>query len=256
MESRDKRPEPILYTSIGTGKPPVIRDFPAKERPRERLCTYGAAVLKNEELMAILLRTGIKGENVLDLSKRLLLEFGDLDGIARASYEDLSSQRGISMAKACQLLAGIELGRRVSSPDPRDLPTIVEPKHLAALFSARMAYLEHEELHVVLMNTKNQVVGTSRLYKGTVNSALVRPAEVFALALKRSCPAISVVHNHPSGDPTPSDEDIETTTKLVKAGSLLEVDLLDHVVIGHGKYVSMRERGLGFKKGPIAWAAA
>ena len=256
MVSTVERPESSIYTSNGTRKQPVIRDFPAKERPRERLCTYGAENLSDADLMAILLRTGMKGENVLTLSNRLLADFNGLDGIARASYEDLSSQRGISMAKACQLLAGIELGRRVSTPDPRDLPTIVEPKHLAALFSARMAYLEREELHVVLMNTKNQVVGSSKLYEGTVNSALVRPAEVFARALKRNCPAISVVHNHPSGDPTPSDEDIETTAKLVKAGNILEVDLLDHVVIGHGKFVSMRERGLGFERRPTVRAVA
>ena len=252
MQSTVERAESSVYKSNGTGKPPLIRDYPAKERPRERLCTYGAGILKNDELMAILLRTGLKGENVIDLSNRLLRDFGGLDGIARASYEDLSSQRGISMAKACQLLAGIELGRRVSSPDPRDLPTVNEPKDIAALFSARMAYLEREELHVVLMNTKNQVVGSSKLYEGTVNSALVRPAEVFTGALKRNCPAIAVVHNHPSGDPTPSDEDVETTSKLVEAGNLLEVELVDHVVIGHSTSLSMRERGLGFKKGPTA----
>ena len=233
-------------------KPPLIRDYPARERPRERLCTYGAKNLSDADLMAILLRTGLKGENVLDMSKRLLREFGDLDGIARASYEDLCEKDGISMAKACQLLAGIELGRRVSSPDPRDLPTINQPGDIAALFSAWMAYLEREELHVVLMNTKNQVIDTSKLYEGTVNSALVRPAEVFAGALKRNCPAIAVVHNHPSGDPTPSDEDIETTSKLAEAGDLLEVELVDHIVIGHGKSLSMRERRLGFKKGPAA----
>lgn len=252
MQSTVERAESSVYKSNSASKPPLIRDFPAKERPRERLCTYGAGILKNDELMAILLRTGMKGENVIDMSNRLLRYFGGLDGIARASYEDLSSQRGISMAKACQLLAGIELGRRVSTPDPRDLPTINEPKDIAALLKSRMAYLEREELHVVLMNTKNQVVDVEELYTGTVNSALVRPAEVFSTALKRNCPAIAVVHNHPSGDPTPSDEDIETTSNLVDAGNLLEVDVIDHVVIGHGKFVSMRERRLGFKKGPTA----
>ena len=252
MQSTVERRESNAYPSNGVAKSHLIRDYPAKERPRERLCAYGPGILKNEELMAILLRTGMKGENVLELSDRLLREFGGLDGIARASYEDLSSQRGISMAKACQLLAGIELGRRVSSPDPRDLPTINQPGDIAALFSAWMAYQEREELHVVLMNTKNQVIGTSKLYEGTVNSALVRPAEVFSGALKRNCPAIAVVHNHPSGDPTPSDEDIETTSKLAEAGDLLEVELVDHVVIGHGKSLSMRERRLGFKKGPVA----
>ena len=247
MESTIERPESNAYPPNPVAKSHLIRDYPAKERPRERLCTYGAGVLKNEELMAILLRTGIKGVNVLDLSDQLLIEFGGLDGIARASYEDLSSIPGISTAKACQLLAGIELGRRVSTPDPRDLPTIVEPKDIAKLFSGTLTHREREELHVVLMNNKHQVVSTSKLYEGTVNSALVRPAEVFARALKRNCPAIAVVHNHPSGDPTPSDEDIETTKKLVEVGRLLEIELVDHVVIGHRRSVSMRERRLGFK---------
>ena len=247
MQTTTDRPESNVYPSNGAAKPTLIRDFPAGERPRERLCAYGAGSLSNAELMAILLRTGMKGENVLALSNRLLADFKGLGGIARASYEDLSDQRGISMAKACQLLAGIELGRRVSSPDPRDLPVINRPDDIASLLSSKLAYLNHEELHVVLMNTKHQVVGIEKLYSGNVNSAIVRPAEVFASALKKNYPAIAVVHNHPSGDPTPSDEDIETTAKLVEAGRLLEIDLVDHVVIGLGKSVSMRERGLGFK---------
>ena len=247
MQSTVNPPESNAYPPNSVSKSHLIRDYPAKERPRERLCTYGAGVLKDEELMAILLRTGIKGQNVLEMSNRLLIEFEGLDGIGRATYEDLSSYPGISMAKACQLLAGIELGRRVSSPDPRDLPTIVEPNDIAKLFKGKLVHLEREEFYVVLMNTKHQVVGTSRLYVGTVDSALVRPAEVFARALKRNCPAIAVVHNHPSGDPTPSDEDIETTKKLVEVGRVLEIELVDHIVIGHRKSVSMRERRLGFK---------
>ncbi len=217
------------------------------ERPRERLCTYGAGSLSNAELMAILLRTGLKGENVLAMSNRLLAHFQGIDGIARASLEDLCEQNGISEAKACQLLAAIELGRRVSSPNPRDLPVINEPADIAALFSAEMAYLEREHLRVALMNTKHQVVDVEELYTGTVSSALVRPAEVFASALKRNCPAIAVVHNHPSGDPTPSNDDIETTSKLAKVSDLLEVELVDHVVIGQGRFVSMREKRLGFE---------
>ena len=247
MQATIDPPKSSVYPSTGAANPPLIRDFPAGERPRERLCAYGAGSLSNAELMAILLRTGLKGENVLAFSHRLLAEFKGLDGIARASYDDLCEQRGISLAKACQLLAGIELGRRVASPDPRQLHKINVPADIASLLSAEMAYLPREELRVVLMNIKHQVVGIEELYSGSVNSALVRPAEVFGSAVKKNCPAIAVVHNHPSGDPTPSDEDIETTAKLVEVGRLLEIDLVDHVVIGHGKFVSMRERGLGFK---------
>ncbi len=247
MQSTVDRPESTAYPPNGPPKSPLIRDFPVGERPRERLCAYGAGSLSNAELMAILLRTGLKGENVLAMSNRLLAHFGGIDGIARASLEDLCDQNGISEAKACQLLAGIELGRRVSSPNPRDLPMINEPADIAKMFCADMAYLEREELHVALMNTKHQVLDVEELYTGTVNSALVRPAEVFASALKRNCAAIAVVHNHPSGDPTPSDEDIETTSKLAEVSSLLEIELVDHVVIGHGRWVSMREKRLGFK---------
>ena len=247
MQTSIEPSESSVYQPNGVSTPLLIRDFPAEERPRERLCAYGAGNLSNADLMAILLRTGLKGENVHDLSKRLLREFDGLDGIARATYEDLCEQRGISMAKACQLLAGIELGRRVSSPDPRQLPMVNRPEDIASILSGEMAYLPREELRVVIMNIKHQVVGIEKLYVGNVNSAIVRPAEVFSSALKKNCPAIAVVHNHPSGDPTPSDEDIETTAKLVEAGRLLEIDLVDHVVIGHGKSVSMRERGLGFK---------
>lgn len=254
MQTTVDRPESNAYPSNGLAKSPLIRDFPVGERPRERLCAYGAGSLSNAELMAILLRTGLKGENVLAMSNRLLVHFDGLDGIARASLEDLCDQNGISEAKACQILAGIELGRRVSSPTPQELPTVITPDDIARLFSGEMAYLPREELRIVLMNTKHQVVRVETLYTGNVNSAIVRPAEVFASALKRNCPAIAVAHNHPSGDPTPSDEDIETTAKLVEVSRLLEIDLVDHVVIGHGKFVSMRERGLGFKKGPFASA--
>ncbi len=246
MQTTVEPPVASVYPPNGNSNPPAIRDFPAGERPRERLCAYGAMSLSNAELIAILLRTGLKGENVLAFSNRLLAEFKGLDGIARASYDDLCEQRGISLAKACQLLAGIELGRRVASPDPRQLHKINVPADIASLLSAEMAYLDRENLRVVLMNIKNQVIDVEKLYSGSVNSAIVRPAEVFASALKRNCPAIAVVHNHPSGDPTPSDDDIETTSKLVQAGRLLDVEVVDHVVIGHGKFVSMRERGLGF----------
>ena len=247
MQTTVDSPESSAYPANRPANPPLIRDFPAGERPRERLRAYGAGSLSNAELTAILLRTGLKGENVLALSSRLLVDFKGLDGIARASFEDLSGQRGISMAKACQILAGIELGRRVSSPSPQELPTIVTPEDIARLLTPEMAYLPREELRVVLMNTKHQVVHVEKLYTGNVNSAIVRPAEVFAGALKRNCPSIAVVHNHPSGDPTPSDEDIETTSKLFEVSRLLEIELVDHVVIGQGKSVSMRERRLGFK---------
>lgn len=225
---------------------PAIRDFPIGERPRERLRLYGAGNLSNAELLAILLRTGMVGENVVAMASRLLARFDGLGSLARTSFDELCAERGLSEAKACQVLAALELGRRVSSLAPEDRVTISSPRDIANLFSAEMSLLEREELRVVLLNTKNQVLGVEKLYSGSVNSALVRPAEVFTPAVRRTCPAIVVVHNHPSGDPAPSREDIAMTKRLVDAGALLDIEVLDHVVIGHGRFVSMKERRLGF----------
>ncbi len=145
------------------------------------------------------------------------------------------------------MLAAMELGRRASSLAPEDRVVISSPRDIANLFMAEMSLLEREELRVLLLNTKNQVLGVEKLYSGSVNSALVRPAEVFTAAVRRTCPAVVVVHNHPSGDPTPSPEDVSMTKRLVEAGELLDIELLDHVVIGEQRFVSMKERKLGFE---------
>ena len=240
-------PKP-LETLPANGRPAAlaIRDFPSGERPRERLSAYGPSSLSNAELMAILLRTGLKGENVLVMAQRLLRDFGGLDELARASVHDLCAEKGISSAKACQLLAGIELGKRVASPDPMDRPYVNSPEDIANMLSPEMAYLSRECFKVILLNIKNQVIEVEKLYVGSVNSSIVRTAEVYASALKRNCPSIAVAHNHPSGDPTPSSDDIATTSRLVKAGRLLEVELIDHVIIGRGRFISMRDCNLGF----------
>ena len=196
--------------------------------------------------MAILFRTGLEGENVVALATRVLSRAGGLSGLARVTYDDLCLEKGVSDAKACQVLAALELGRRVASLAPDDRPSIGTPSDFARLFMAEMAALDREHLRVVLLNTKNQVIGVEELYSGSVNSALVRPAEVFASAVRRNCPAIAVVHNHPSGDPAPSPEDVEITRQIYEAGRLLDVELVDHVIIAQGQFVSLRERGLGF----------
>lgn len=234
----------IIYTTGPVG--PAIRDFPAEERPRERLRNRGASNLSNSELMAILLRTGLEGENVVAMAARLLSSVGGLQGLSRATYEELCELKGVSDAKACQLLAGIELGRRVAALEPNDSPRIGSPEDVAKLYMPEMSAFDREHMRVVLLNTKNQVVGMDELYIGSVNAALVRPAEVFATAVRRNLPAVMVVHNHPSGDPDPSPEDIRLTGQLVEAGRVLDVEVVDHVVIGQGRFVSMREKKLGF----------
>ena len=227
---------------------PKIRDMPQGERPRERLREYGPRYLSNAELIAILLRTGIQGENVLAMSNRLLSRFGGLDGLGRANFAELCAERGLSEAKASQLLASLELGRRFISLSPQDRAVINSPQDVANLLQAEMSSLEQEHLRVLLLNTRNQVLNTVEVYVGNVNSSIVRPSEVFRPAVRDNAPSIIVVHNHPSGDPTPSPEDVSITRELVSAGNLLGIDLLDHLVIGSGgRYVSLNERRLGFE---------
>lgn len=226
----------------------MIRDLPHGERPRERLQEYGPKYLNNTELIAILLRTGLKGENVLSLASRLLARFHGLAGLGRTTFAELCSERGVSEAKACQLLAALELGRRFVSLAPEERAAIQSPQDVANLLSAEMAALDQEHLRVLLLNTKNEVLSIQEIYVGNVNSSVVRPAEIFRPAVRNNTPSIIVVHNHPSGDPTPSREDIAITRTLVSSGELLGIELLDHVVIGSGnRYVSLKEKGLGFK---------
>ncbi len=226
--------------------PPAIRDFPVEERPRERLRSYGPGHLTNSELMAILLRSGLAGENVLAMATRLLARFDGLEGMARAGYDELCATRGVSDAKACQVLAAFELGRRFASLTPADRPAMGSPGDVANMLMAEMSLLEQEHFRVVLLNAKNHVLGVQSVYIGNVDSAVVRPAEVFAEAVRRTCPRVVMVHNHPSGDPTPSPEDIDITRRIIEAGRVLDVEVLDHVIIGRQRFVSMKERGRGF----------
>ena len=225
----------------------MIKDLPQGERPRERLKDYGAKYLSNTELIAILLRTGMQGENVLSLASRVLAEFNGLAGLGRGTFVELCAVRGLSEAKACQLLAGLELGRRFVSLAPEERVSINSPQDVANLVTAEMAALEQEHLKALLLNTKNEVLSVQEIYIGNVNSSVVRPAEVIRPAVRDNAPSIIIVHNHPSGDPTPSSEDVAITRELVDAGKLLGVDVLDHLVIGSGnRYVSLKEKGLGF----------
>ena len=227
---------------------PMIRDLPQGERPRERLKQHGAKHLSNTELIAILLRTGIQGENVLSLSSRVLARLEGLSGLGRSTYTELCSQRGLSEAKACQLLAAVELGRRFVSLAPEERVVINSPQDVANLLMAEMATLEQEHLKTLLLNTKNEVLGIQEIYVGNVNSSVVRPSEVFRPAVRENATSMIIVHNHPSGDPTPSAEDVSITKALVEAGELMGVEVLDHLVIGSGnRFISLNEKGLGFK---------
>lgn len=229
-----------------SGRTLTIRDLPAHERPRERLRLSGAGQLSNPELIAILLRTGIAGQNVMQLSARLLSEFDGLAGLARASFAELSALGGMGEAKACHVLAALELGRRAAGPAPTDRPAIRDPEDVYHLLRAQMAHLEQEQLRVLLLNTKHEVLLVREVYQGTVCAASVRVAEVLRPAIRENCPNVIVVHNHPSGDPTPSPEDTAVTRRVRQSAELLDIELLDHVVIGARGFVSMKQRGLGF----------
>ena len=223
-----------------------IMDLHESDRPRERLASLGPQALTSAELIAILLRVGVKGESAVAVGQRLLNKFGGLAGMHRAPLADLKKQHGLGDAKAAQIKAAIELGRRLTLESPEERPTINSPADAAALVLYEMSALEQEHLRVVLLDRRNRVSEIVEVYKGSVNSSQVRVGEVFKEAIRKNASALVVIHNHPSGDPTPSPDDVAVTRAIVQAGKLLDVEVLDHLIIGQGKWVSLKERGLGF----------
>jgi DNA repair protein RadC len=226
----------------------TIKDMSEEERPRERLAKLGPQSLTNAELLAILLRVGVVGESAVQMGQRLLQTFGGISGIHRASIDELSNQKGIKLAKAAQIKAAIELGRRLILEAPDERPAIHSPAEAAELVQYEMSALEQEELRVILLDTRNRVQHVETVYRGSVNSSQVRVAEIFKTAIRRNATNIIVIHNHPSGDPTPSPDDIAITRAILQAGELLDVKLLDHIIVGRGRFVSLKERGLGFNQ--------
>jgi DNA repair protein RadC len=229
--------EPTIYT---------IKDMSIDERPRERLAKLGPQSLTNAELLAILLRVGGVGESAVQVGQRLLQTFGGISGIHRASFDELSSQKAVKLAKAAQIKAAIELGRRLVIESPEERPAVHTPADAAELVHYEMSALEQEELRVLLLDTRNRVTHIETVYRGSVNSSQVRIAEIFKAAIRRNASNIIVVHNHPSGDPTPSPDDVAITRLILQAGELLDIKLLDHIIIGSNRFLSLKERGLGF----------
>ncbi|MFW5941318.1 MAG: RadC family protein [Chloroflexota bacterium] len=224
----------------------MIRDLPQDERPRERLTRLGARAVSNQELLAITLRTGVGGENVLRLAERLLAHFNGLPGLARASLAELCHVKGIGPAKAAEVKAALELGRRLLVAAPEERPRVTSPADAANLLMSEMMLLEQEHLRLILLDTRNHVLRTPTIYVGSLNTSVVRVGELFRAAIKENAAALIVAHNHPSGDPSPSPEDVHVTRQIREAGKLLDIELLDHVIIGRQRYVSLKERGLGF----------
>ena len=225
---------------------PTIKELPVSERPRERLKKYGAASLSTAELLAIILRTGVGGENVLNLAARLLARFRGLTGLARAGFAELCAEKGVGMAKAAQLKAALELGRRLLITSPEERPQVRSPADAANLLMLEMGLLEQEHMRLILLDAKNRVLDTPTIYIGSLHTSAIRVGELFREAVRGNCAAIIVAHNHPSGDPTPSPEDVKVTEQIVAAGKLLDIEVLDHLILGRQRYVSLKERGLGF----------
>jgi DNA repair protein RadC len=224
----------------------TIKDMNEEERPRERLARLGPQSLTTAELLAILLRVGMVGETSVQLGQRLLQSFGGITGLHRASFDELSNQKGVKLAKAAQIKAAIELGRRLVNESPDERPSVHSPADAAELVQYEMSALEQEELRVLLLDTRNRLQHIETVYRGSVNSSQVRVAEIFKTAIRRNATNLIVIHNHPSGDPTPSPDDVAITRLILQAGEILDVKLLDHIIIGSGRFVSLKERGLGF----------
>ncbi|MDB5081915.1 MAG: hypothetical protein JWP00_3839 [Chloroflexi bacterium] len=224
-----------------------IRDMLPDDRPREKLVKFGPGALTDSELLAILLRVGVAGESVVSLSQRLLKEHGGLTGLSRVPLAELCELRGMGEAKAAQLKAALEMGRRLLLAEPDQRLQVRSPGDLANPLILEMAGLEQEHLKVIMLDNKNRVLRMHTVYVGTINSSQVRVAEIYREPIRQNAVSIIVAHNHPSGDPTPSREDEEVTVELIAAGKLLGIELLDHLVIGHQRFVSLRERRLAFK---------
>jgi len=223
----------------------TIHDLPVAERPRERLQQYGEAALSSQELLAVILGRGIAGESVIVTAQRLLKEFGDLKGLAQATVEELSRVKGIGQAKACQIKASFELASRLegySSINNRE--AIKTPTDVVSFVRNRLKDKKKEYFLAVMLDTRGQVIKTSEISIGSLDSSIVHPREVFKEAIAASAASVVFVHNHPSGDPTPSEIDIGLNKRLVEAGELLGIEVLDHIVIGNPDYVSLKSKGL------------
>jgi DNA repair protein RadC len=221
----------------------VIRDLPASERPRERLEQYGPESLSTAELLAIVLRVGSRGESAVRLAERLLSEFDGLAGIARARIPQLSALPGVGLAKAAQLKAAFELGKRLATSVDGPKAVVRGASDAAALVMEDLRHRQQECLCAIFLDTRNQVICVRTLTVGTLTGSPAHPREVFREALAQGCASLIICHNHPSGDPTPSKDDIALTARLVQVGELMGVPLLDHIVIGGGRYISLKEAG-------------
>ncbi len=226
-----------------------LKDQPASERPRERLVEKGPDALSHAELIAILLRTGLKGANAVEIGRQIVSKYGSLQALARASVEDLRKVKGIGRDKAVTLVAAFTLARKMAAEQAREAPLLDTPDAVANAIREEIRLRPVETFYVLLLNTRRRLISSEKISDGILDSILVHPREVFKAAIASNASAVVLVHNHPSGDPTPSEADIKVTRDLIRAGQLLKIDVLDHIVIGKATaerqkdYVSLRELG-------------
>ncbi|ASS66331.1 MULTISPECIES: DNA repair protein RadC [unclassified Paenibacillus] len=221
-----------------------LRELPSEERPRERMIKYGAEALSHAELLAILLRTGTASETAVHLASRILAQSGSLRGLVDMGTTELTRIKGIGPAKALQIRAGIELGRRLSQSRRGEAAVVRRPQDAADYLMEDLRYHKVEHFVCLFLNTKNHIIARETISVGTLNASLVHPREVFRSAIRHGAASIVCAHNHPSGDPSPSPEDAALTRRLAEAGELVGIDVLDHIVIGDGVFISLKEQGL------------
>lgn len=223
----------------------TLKELPVSEQPREKLYNHGAETLSNAELLAVIIRTGHKEDTALQVASRILnIDKSGIAYLSDISFEELTKVKGIGMCKAAQILAVVEIGKRINRRGSHDKIKVTSPDVLANLLMDEMRFLFKEHFKIALLDTKNQILGIENISIGTLNASIVHPRDVFKVAIKRNCNSIILIHNHPSGDVEPSNEDINITRRLIDAGNLLGISILDHIIIGDNRYLSFKQKNI------------
>jgi len=222
----------------------TIHDLPESERPRERLQKYGADALSSQELLALIIGRGVSKKSVMTIAQELVIKFGNIKAISEATIEELSQIKGIGFAKAAQIKACFELGKRMDlEPERKDFD-IKDPRSVVKAISASIKDKAKEHFKLILLNARNKILGISTISIGSLNASIVHPREVFKDAIMHNAYSVVLAHNHPSGDPEPSEDDLTITKRFIEAGKILGIEVIDHIIITKNGYLSFKDRGL------------